>query len=196
MSRSALTTLIVIIAIIVIGGVVIASMRPPGVVAPGQTVAPSPTVSGGEPVTACTLDAKICPDGSAVGRIPPTCEFAACPAPQTTPTPKPSVSTSVQSTTTVQVGLNQKVTVNSLSFTPVEVIEDSRCPVGVMCIQAGTVRVRSTVLVSGSPSSSAVFVLNTPQKIGNATVTLSEVLPIKRQESIPPADYRFTFIVR
>jgi hypothetical protein len=122
MSRSALTTLIVIIAIIVIGGVVIASMRPPGVVAPGQTVAPSPTVSGGEPVTACTLDAKICPDGSAVGRIPPTCEFAACPAPQTTPTPKPSVSTSVQSTTTVQVGLNQKVTVNSLSFTPVSKI--------------------------------------------------------------------------
>lgn len=29
--------------------------------------------------TACTLDAMICPDGSAVGRIPPLCEFAACP---------------------------------------------------------------------------------------------------------------------
>lgn len=28
---------------------------------------------------ACTLDAKICPDGSAVGRTPPNCEFAACP---------------------------------------------------------------------------------------------------------------------
>lgn len=27
----------------------------------------------------CTLEAKICPDGSAVGRIPPTCEFAECP---------------------------------------------------------------------------------------------------------------------
>ncbi|MCK5095835.1 MAG: hypothetical protein KAR24_00615 [Candidatus Pacebacteria bacterium] len=32
-----------------------------------------------EPV-ACTLDAKICPDGSSVGRIPPDCEFATCPA--------------------------------------------------------------------------------------------------------------------
>jgi len=31
-----------------------------------------------EPV-ACTMDAKICPDGSAVGRIGPNCEFAACP---------------------------------------------------------------------------------------------------------------------
>lgn len=28
---------------------------------------------------ACTADAKLCPDGSAVGRIPPNCEFAKCP---------------------------------------------------------------------------------------------------------------------
>lgn len=28
---------------------------------------------------ACTEDAKICSDGSYVGRIPPNCEFAACP---------------------------------------------------------------------------------------------------------------------
>lgn len=28
---------------------------------------------------ACTADAKICPDGSAVGRVGPNCEFAACP---------------------------------------------------------------------------------------------------------------------
>jgi hypothetical protein len=28
---------------------------------------------------ACTLDAKVCPDGSAVGRIPPNCDFAPCP---------------------------------------------------------------------------------------------------------------------
>ena len=29
--------------------------------------------------TACTQEAKICPDGSAVGRIGPNCEFAPCP---------------------------------------------------------------------------------------------------------------------
>lgn len=29
---------------------------------------------------ACTADAKLCPDGSAVGRIAPNCEFAECPA--------------------------------------------------------------------------------------------------------------------
>ncbi len=30
---------------------------------------------------ACTLDAMICPDGSAVGRTGPNCEFAPCPTP-------------------------------------------------------------------------------------------------------------------
>jgi hypothetical protein len=27
----------------------------------------------------CTQEAKLCPDGSAVGRTGPNCEFAACP---------------------------------------------------------------------------------------------------------------------
>jgi len=30
----------------------------------------------------CTMEAKLCPDGSYVGRIPPKCEFKACPIPQ------------------------------------------------------------------------------------------------------------------
>ena len=29
---------------------------------------------------ACTMEAKICPDGSAVGRTGPNCEFAECPS--------------------------------------------------------------------------------------------------------------------
>ena len=29
----------------------------------------------------CTRDARICPDGSSVGRSGPNCEFAACPEP-------------------------------------------------------------------------------------------------------------------
>ncbi len=31
-------------------------------------------------VVACTADAKMCPDGSAVGRMGPSCEFAPCPS--------------------------------------------------------------------------------------------------------------------
>lgn len=39
----------------------------------------------GEPVF-CTMDAKICPDGSAVGRVGPNCEFAPCPGATSTAT--------------------------------------------------------------------------------------------------------------
>lgn len=28
---------------------------------------------------ACTADAMLCPDGSSVGRMPPSCEFTPCP---------------------------------------------------------------------------------------------------------------------
>lgn len=45
-------------------------------------VSPTPTIStpsaSQEPVF-CTLEAKLCPDGSAVGRVGPNCEFAPCP---------------------------------------------------------------------------------------------------------------------
>ncbi len=41
----------------------------------------------------CTLEAKICSDGSSVGRTGPDCEFASCPQITTTPTPTPILST-------------------------------------------------------------------------------------------------------
>ncbi|MDC0721391.1 hypothetical protein [Nannocystis bainbridge] len=34
---------------------------------------------------ACTKEAKVCPDGSTVGRTGPDCEFAACPEGSETP---------------------------------------------------------------------------------------------------------------
>ena len=38
-----------------------------------------------EPI-ACTADAKLCPDGSGVGRVGPNCEFAPCPETNSTQT--------------------------------------------------------------------------------------------------------------
>ncbi|TNE27547.1 MAG: hypothetical protein EP349_09065 [Alphaproteobacteria bacterium] len=49
------------------------------------TTALASFVSFGVPQTAqaesvmCTMDAKLCPDGSSVGRTGPNCEFAPCP---------------------------------------------------------------------------------------------------------------------
>ncbi|PIP55521.1 MAG: hypothetical protein CO183_00815 [Candidatus Zambryskibacteria bacterium CG_4_9_14_3_um_filter_42_9] len=41
---------------------------------------------GNGPV-ACTMEAKICPDGSAVGRTGPNCEFATCPGEESSADP-------------------------------------------------------------------------------------------------------------
>jgi hypothetical protein len=38
-----------------------------------------PNQGGEDDMVACTMEAKICPDGSAVGRQGPRCEFAKCP---------------------------------------------------------------------------------------------------------------------
>lgn len=38
-----------------------------------------PTEPGTGEGAACTMDAKVCSDGSAVGRTGPNCEFALCP---------------------------------------------------------------------------------------------------------------------
>ena len=40
---------------------------------------PIPESDNEEELIFCTADAKICPDGSGVGRVPPSCEFAPCP---------------------------------------------------------------------------------------------------------------------
>lgn len=41
-------------------------------------------------IVACTLEAKLCPDGSYVGRGGPNCEFAPCPNSDTSPSPTPT----------------------------------------------------------------------------------------------------------
>jgi hypothetical protein len=41
----------------------------------------NPTASPSAKPVACTQEAKICPDGSSVGRTGPNCEFAPCPTP-------------------------------------------------------------------------------------------------------------------
>ena len=61
-------------------------------------VVPAPVV--------CTMEAKLCPDGSSVGRTGPNCEFAACPGASPAPvvdnsfTTKPATTSAVQLETT------------------------------------------------------------------------------------------------
>lgn len=61
-------------------------IEPGGGVAPGgvDPVPPASNIDGREPApidggVACTMEAKVCPDGSYVGRQGPNCEFSPCP---------------------------------------------------------------------------------------------------------------------
>ena len=47
------------------------------------SVTPTPKSNSNNGGKACTQDAKLCPDGSYVGRTGPNCEFTACPSSKT-----------------------------------------------------------------------------------------------------------------
>ena len=58
--------------------------------APKEEVAGIKTQNGNQTQQqkACTQEAKVCPDGSSVGRTGPNCEFATCPPAKIGETPK------------------------------------------------------------------------------------------------------------
>lgn len=84
---------------------------------PSGVVGSSPT---DEPVAEqprpCTQEAKLCPDGSAVGRTGPNCEFAACPTPAPTPEPAPVVAPTPKKSAVAALAVNM-VSAN-FSFAP------------------------------------------------------------------------------
>jgi len=62
---------------------------------------------------ACTMDAKLCPDGSVVGRIPPNCEFTECPS----------------TTSTKKQDINKKGIVSLPLSVPISVPDTSACAI-------------------------------------------------------------------
>jgi hypothetical protein len=95
----------------------------------------------------------------------------------------------------LNVSLGQ--TANTINFylTPLELIEDSRCPADVVCIQAGTVRVRAT-LVTPTQITERTFTLGMPILLENFTVTLVAVAPeMEGKSKLRAKDYQFSFSI-
>lgn len=141
-------------------------------------------------VVACTMEAKLCPDGvTYVGRQGPNCEFAACPAPTTA-----TSSTANKATITLKLGERKQVL--GIFITPIS-IEDSRCAADVQCIWAGTVKVKLKV-----ESGMGVGDLTLEQGALGTTETeeiiLTDVSPYPQHASQKTldTDYRLTFEVK
>lgn len=111
----------------------------------------------------------------------------------TTPS-EPGSPTDTETTGVFTLRLNETGESHGWSVTPVELLEDSRCPADVECIRAGTVRVSVRVGVVGTPAQSLTFL--EPVLIEGGRITLLKVDPtvmygVPKQKS----DYRFTFLV-
>ncbi len=96
----------------------------------------------------------------------------------------------------VKSAIGQKSTGLKISITPEKIISDSRCPLNVQCIWAGTVEVQT--LVDGTmPKGEFVFELNKPKTFGNFIITLIEVAPTKTAGvAINDSSYNFTFEIK
>ncbi|MFA6227108.1 MAG: hypothetical protein WC631_01330 [Candidatus Paceibacterota bacterium] len=82
------------------------------------------------PPVACTMEAKICPDGSAVGRIGPKCEFAPCPT---------DIISERQGKfdKTISIKIKDKIVFSDGLSIILEEINDSRCKPDVQCFWQG-----------------------------------------------------------
>lgn len=124
---------------------------------------------------ACTLEARLCPDGSSVGRVGPSCNFAACPP--------------------VGVALDESVTFGGTDIVPRRVVEDSRCPVDATCTWAGTF-LAEVAITSPDTDVDEVRQLSIGDTIVTSfgTVVLDSVAPPPTTGGIADSDYELIFV--
>ena len=92
--------------------------------------------------------------------------------------------------------LAQTTSLRGVRVTPLEVIEDSRCPTGTQCGWEGRVVVRSEVVVAGE-AEVIDLELGKLRTDRGWTMRLVEVRPDRRPDlAIREADYRFKFASR
>jgi hypothetical protein len=90
--------------------------------------------------------------------------------------------------------LGQRARIADVLVTPRRIVEDSRCPAAVQCIQAGTVRV-AALIAERRARQEAVLALGRPHRLASGRwLTLAAVCPPPRPPSARSrAAYRLTF---
>jgi hypothetical protein len=150
----------------------------------------SPGIGEQNPV-ACTMEAKLCPDGSSVGRSGPNCEFSACPGASTA-----TSSENVLNGGDIILAVGQTGTIDNLKITLNKITQDSRCPKDVLCFWAGLVETDVTLVHFDGAIEENVILKSTdkPYIFYGYNVSIVDVQPIKEStRSIKEGDYRVTF---
>lgn len=110
-------------------------------------------------------------------------------------TPATTTPTTTPERVTLRAKLHQGASGLDITLIPLEVTEDSRCPMEVQCVWAGTVKVRTT-LRSASGEGVEVFELGKTITTETRAITLIEVLPVKRVTNVIPQEYEFVFEIK
>lgn len=91
------------------------------------------------------------------------------------------------------VALGQTAVLGEVSITPLEVTEDSRCPINARCVWAGQLVVQVRIERATNVQTRGITA-GEPTSIGPGMVELTEVMPLTiAGETIAAEDYRFTF---
>jgi hypothetical protein len=92
------------------------------------------------------------------------------------------------------LALDQRGELDGIAVTPLRIEEDSRCPTGVQCIQAGTVRVAIRIEERGARRETLLTLAQPVWIADGRALSLAAVCPYPRHPgAISPGSYRFTF---
>jgi hypothetical protein len=94
------------------------------------------------------------------------------------------------------IGVGETKLISGVKITFNKITQDSRCPLGVMCIQAGSVTANVTLKSDADTENVDLVAGAVPHAFDSFNVSLESVAPIRRQqETIDPNEYIGTFRV-
>ena len=92
----------------------------------------------------------------------------------------------------VDARLGQTVNLGGPRVTPLQVLEDSRCPMEARCVRAGSVRL-SVRVTTGAGTRVQELASDKPLPVADGQLELVSVMPPRStQHGIRPGDYRFS----
>lgn len=179
MKKNILSTIIIVLVLLIAGSLLIAQNKQSEF---ADDTNSKPNQEG--EATFCTMDAMMCPDGSYVGRTGPNCEFV-CPAAESSVDPN-----------SAEMKIGESRTVNGVNIKVNKIMEESRCPIDAVCIQAGKFVANVTLSAGATTKTLDITEGGAATTLGSAKITLvrAQPMPMASPPTLP-GNYRLFFKV-